>query len=551
MTIRYGSLALLALLPSVALAQAQIDEAACQGLQSTMITPDMIGEPVSAVVIDSASWQDAPAHCRIDGRLEPVDSSETARPIHFGVALPAEWNGRTIQMGGGGMNGTVPPLAGRGPDSDLGKGYVTYGSDSGHTLHDEEWLLNDEAIRNLGYLQMKKTHDVAMVLVSSAFGREPAYNYYVGGSQGGREGLTVAQRYPADYDGVLSTVPIVGFSSLMLAPTRIRIEEKLLARWVPPAKGEALLAEFMRQCDGLDGLEDGVINNYVACRAIFNVNDDSGPDQPWAALQCPDDVDPDPSDSSVNACVTSEQMETLHYVFSDFSPGVELANGREDFGMWAPTTAVAAQGGFGGLFAPTRYRGQEGAAEDAPAFATLGTNGVYGFFMRDLTGNPLDFSEAQHGERYAQLSPWLDSTQSDLGDFAAQDGKLVVIVGTDDTIASSGEQLNYYRSLLDAMGREAVDRFARLYVLPQTGHGLSGRSAAINGSGDPVEPFAIPNQVDRFALLRDWVEEGKAPPMAVTVLGEDRSLPMCSYPHYPHYNGGDVSLDASYSCVSP
>lgn len=72
MTIRYGSLALLALLPSVALAQAQIDEAACQDLQSTMITPDMIGEPVSAVVIDSASWQDAPAHCRIDGRLEPV-----------------------------------------------------------------------------------------------------------------------------------------------------------------------------------------------------------------------------------------------------------------------------------------------------------------------------------------------------------------------------------------------------------------------------------------------------------------------------------------------
>src|SRR5690606_9362578 len=166
-----------------------------------------------------------------------------------------------------------------GPQSDLANGYVTYGSDSGHTVTDEEWLLNDEAIFNLGYMQMKKTHDAAMVLINSAYGREPAYNYYVGGSQGGREGLTVAQRWPQDYDGVLSTVPIVGFSSLMLAPSRTRIEEKPLARWVPASKGTALLKEFMRQCDGLDGLEDGVINNYVACRAIFNVHDGVGPER--------------------------------------------------------------------------------------------------------------------------------------------------------------------------------------------------------------------------------------------------------------------------------
>jgi hypothetical protein len=546
--IRSGIVAGLCLLALPAQAQQTLDAAQCSALATLNIPVERIGEPVSAVVLESARWEQTPPHCRIDGRLEPVDQSATARPIRFGVALPASWNGRAIQLGGGGMNGTVPALAGRGEQSELARGYITYGSDSGHAMQDEEWLLNDEAIHNLGHLQMKKTHDAAMALVQAAYGSEPGYNYYVGGSQGGREGLTVVQRYPADYDGVLATVPIVGFTSLMLAPSRTRIEEKPLARWVPPHKGAALLAEFMRQCDSLDGLADGVINNYVDCRAYFNVNDKVGPANPWAAIQCPNDVDPAPQDSSDQACVTSGQIATLNYVFSDFTPGISLPNGRSNFGMWAPTTAVAG-GGFGGLFTATRFLGQEGAPADAQRFAQLGTNGVYGIFMQDLAANPLDFDEAVHGARYQELAAWLDSTQSDLSAFAERGGKLLLIIGTDDTIAASGEQLNYYQSLLDTMGRERIDAFARLYVLPQTGHGLSGRSVALAGS--QAEAFDIPNQTDRFALLRDWVEAGQAPGKSVPVTSAARSLPMCSYPEYPHYKGGDATQAASYECAAP
>src|SRR3990172_447303 len=349
----------LLLLPSFALqAQTQISREQCLQVEAMHIAPSQIGEPVANVVIESVIWEEgtqgAPVHCRINGRMDPVDTHASARPILFGVALPANWNGRAVQLGGGGMNGSIPGLAGRGPRSELTQGYVTYGSDSGHGMREEEWLLNDEAIKNLGYMQMKKTHDAAMALIQAVYGSEPAYNYYVGGSQGGREGLTVVQRYPDDYDGVLSTIPIVGFSSLMLAPSRSRIEEIPLERWVSPVKGAALLAEFMRQCDGLDGLQDGVINNYVASRAIFNVNDDRGPKQPWAALQCPADSDPAPAETSVQACLTSGQMQTLHYVFSDFAPGIELANGRRTFGMWAPTTAVGSVSPFGGLFSGDR-----------------------------------------------------------------------------------------------------------------------------------------------------------------------------------------------------
>jgi feruloyl esterase len=101
------------------------------------------------------------------------------------------------------------------------------------------------------------------------------------------------------------------------------------------------------------------------------------------------------------------------------------------------------------------------------------------------------------------------------------------------------------------MGREKVDEFARLFVLPQADHGLMGKNYPVNGDGKsiPVEP--IPTTFNRFSLLVDWVEKGIAPPRSVTVTGGNRSLPMCSYPEYPKYNGGAVNEADSYECVMP
>ena len=184
-------------------------------------------------------------------------------------------------------------------------------------------------------------------------------------------------------------------------------------------------------------------------------------------------------------------------------------------------------------------------------FATLGSIGVNGLQMRDLNANPLDYDVRRYRARRQQLSGWLDSTNPDLNPYAGAGHKLIVIVGSDDTIASSGEQQNYYQSVLDRMGRAKVDSFARFYVLPQTGHGLSGRSAPIDGNGTAVNAADIPNTVDRFALLTDWVENGKAPGKSVIVTGKSGSRPMCSFPAYPRYKGGDRSMAASFTCAAP
>jgi len=536
----------------------------------TSIAPSAIGEPVSSVTLSAPVWNDAagavPAHCRINGVMAPVDTVGTSRPINFSVVLPASWSRRAAHLGGGGMNGVVPNLTGGGPGAQgpslLDRGLATYGSDSGHQASfggrggrggtppgantSDDWALNEEAIKNLGHLQMKKTHDAAMVIIERAYGERPRFNYYIGTSQGGREALTVAQRYPADYDGIAANVPIVGFSTLMLAPELIRIHEKPLANWVTPAKVNAIRGEFMRQCDTLDGLADGIINNYMACRAIFDVTQGVRNRQPWAAKRCPNNVDPNPEDTSASACLTDGQISTLQFTYARYPFAAPLAHGARTFGMWLPNTDPSGSG----LILSARFRGQEGADESAPMHSHLGVLGVTGFLMRNVSANPLDYVEGGALQRRREeLSAILDGTNPDLSAFQKRGGRMIVTIGTNDTLASPGAQLDYYQSVLDRMGRGTVDRFARFFVMPQTGHGLSGANYTVDGEGRTIPSLPIPNRYDQHALLFDWVEKGQAPGMSVTVTAGEKSLPLCSYPAYPRYRQGPAASASSYECT--
>jgi hypothetical protein len=553
-----GSEARATTLQTPAMPDKTLTEADCTAARlGTSIPVVSIGEPVSGVTVNPPKWvaaaPQAPAYCSVDGSMAPVDSSPNAKPINFRVLLPATWSRRAVQLGGGGMNGVIPNLAGGGPDgSMLSRGLAAYGSDSGHQSGPgfaggpTDWATNDEAVRNLGYMQLKKTHDAAMVLIARAYGERPRVNYFVGTSQGGREGLTAAQRYPADYDGVAANVPIVGFSSLMLAPEWIRIQEKPAANWVTPAKVNAIRGEFMRQCDGLDGRVDGVINNYMACRAIFDSSQGTAARTPWASKRCPGNVDPNPSDTTADACLTDGQIATLQTVYSHYRFASPLANGARSFGMWLPNTDPSGSG----LIADRRFRGQEGAPVDAPVHGHLGVLGVTGFLMRNPAANPLDYVEGgPFDPRRVELSQWLDSTAPDLSAFAQRGGKLIVAIGTNDTLASPGAQLDYYQSVIDRMGQAKVDAFARLFVIPQVGHGLRGTTYPINGKGEPIAAAPVPSAFDRVGLLMDWVEKGVAPGKSITVTAGDSSLPLCSYPAYPRYVGGSPSAAASYTCA--
>jgi pimeloyl-ACP methyl ester carboxylesterase len=535
----------------------------------TSIPVSSIGEPVSSVKLYAPRWVEAtdvtPAYAVVEGSIFPADPN--GWPINFRVLLPSSWSHSAIQSGGGGMNGSITVREGKNPA--LNKGFSMYGSDSGHQAgmpgrgaalasgpagaKPDDWALNEEAIRNLGYMQMKKTHDAAMVIMERIYGERPRFNYYIGGSQGGREGLAVAQRYPDDYNGIISDVPIVSFSTLMLAPELIRIQEKPLENWVTPAKANAIRTEFLRQCDKLDGLSDGIINNYMASRAIFDVTDGSGPADPWAALRGSSKKDQKPEDNSTSSSLTNGQIKTLEFIYSRYKFPSPLANGVKSFGMWLPTTDPESFG----TITPTRYKGQEGTPENAPVHSSLGVLGVTGFLMQNPSANPLDYSEglAMNGRR-KQISEWLDATNPDLNAFYKHGGKIILTVGTQDFIASSGAQLDYYQSLINEMGQKKLDRFARLYVVPQAGHGLSGKSYKMNGDNETVEVKNIPapNSNDKMDMIISWVEEGIAPSKTLFVNREGRigmkqegdGYILCSYPNYPKYVGGPHDQLSSY-----
>jgi pimeloyl-ACP methyl ester carboxylesterase len=535
-----------------------------------------IGEPVSLVKLYAPRWVEATdassAYAVVEGSIFPVDPK--GWPINFRVLLPASWSLRSIQSGGGGMNGMITVREVGNPM--LNRGFAIYGSDAGHQASGmgpggvrnkplatgptsgDEWSMNEEAIRNLAYMQMKKTHDAAMVIIERVYGKQPDYNYYIGGSQGGREGLTVAQRYPEDYDGIISDVPIVNFSTLMLAPELIRIKEKPVANWVTPAKVKTITAEFLRQCDKLDGLTDGIISNYMASRAVFDVADGIGPADPWSALRATNSIDPDPDDTSAFAKLTDGQIKTLELCYSPYKFATPLANGVKSFGMWLPTTAPD---DFG-MITGTRYKGQEGAGENAPMHTSLGILGVTGFLMQDINANPLDYIEGGTlNKRREEISAWLDATDPDLSAFYKLGGKLIITIGTMDNIASSGAQLDYYQSLIDKMGQQKVDDFARLYVVPQAGHGLSGKSYKVNGEGKSVAVRSIPrpNSEDNIDMIIAWVEKKQAPAKTLVIdekgrIGSKRDVKghlLCSYPNYPKYTGGPADMVSSYVSEAP
>jgi feruloyl esterase len=222
--------------------------------------------------------------------------------------------------------------------------------------------------------------------------------------------------------------------------------------------------------------------------------------------------------------------------------------------MWAPSTEVAVGGlppaSGNALLNDIRYQGQEGASPDARVFTSLGSIGVTGLLLGDLSANPLTFAVSPGlAARQKTLSGWLDSNDPDLRAFQRSGGKLIVAIGTNDTLASPGAQLDYYAALVKRLGQRRLDGFARLYVLPQRGHGLQGSSYTLTGTGRAVPAAPLPSQFDRLAMLQDWVERDAAPSKSPVVAGAGGSTGlMCSYPQHPHYQGGAPEQATSWRC---
>ncbi|MFM0300562.1 tannase/feruloyl esterase family alpha/beta hydrolase [Paraburkholderia sediminicola] len=512
----------------------------CAEFAGAVLPPELIALPTAGVQIENAAMVAATApgnqqggeYCRITGRIKALKASTP--DIRFDLNLPRRWNGRALQIGGGGYNGVVVSGTGVMPFSPdrapLAQGYATFGDDSGHVGNSSLAVfgLVDEAVTNFGYAHLKKTHDAALALIARAYGRPPQRMYFAGGSTGGREGYTVMQRYPDDYDGVIANSPALNFSGVRLMGVKLgQAEYATPGGFIPPLLLEHVYQRTLAVCDRLDGAADGIISDIAGCREHEA--------EIIASLRCAGRA------PSHDECLTDPQLSTLLMMRDGLSLPYKLA--------WDVT-------GYRGynIFQGTHLNGLLGLAHQperlpVPTFFANGYLFAQGdgyiryFVTRDAEFDSLRFDPQHPGKYRGQLialSQTIGAMNPDLARYVAHGGKLITLQGLADEVISPNQTIAYYEALVDRFGIDQVNAFMRLYMVPGFQH----------GSG-----VFIPS-VDLLGALDNWVTRGVSPETLtatdIAAATNGRSRPLCRYPLFPRYSGkGNVNLASSFACAEP
>jgi len=264
MVIARGSICLFAAAALSAFAQTPCTQLTSLKLPGATIT---LAESVDAGPFRSPTKPAAapvlPPYCRVAATLRPSPDSD----IKMEVWLPAgsAWNGKFEAVGGGGWAGVIsyPAMA-----SALTEGYATSSTDTGHEAKNPDFAVgHPEKVIDFSHRAVHETTVQAKAILTAHYGRGPLFSYWTGCSTGGRQGLMEAQRYPADFDGIVAGAPAIDYTRL--CAWRLALEAFVLknaARVVPPAKAAMLNRAVLAACDALDGVRDGLLADPRVCR---------------------------------------------------------------------------------------------------------------------------------------------------------------------------------------------------------------------------------------------------------------------------------------------
>jgi feruloyl esterase len=462
---------------------------------------------IGAALVPSTAT--APEHCHVFLMAQPE--------INIEVNLPAEWNGRFYMFGNGGWAGESFDAPGRVANHAraLRAGFATASTDTGHSAAlepDASFALNRQKLLDYGFRSLHVTVLAAKRLVHSYYGANPSKSYYDGCSQGGRQGLTIAQRFPGDFDGIIAGSPALYNTGNMLA--RVYWMQGLGANPFPPAKLGLLANRVYEKCDAKDGLKDGLIDDPLHCG--FKATQDlprcaEGKDQP--------------------DCFTASEIAAADRIYSDI-----FRQGKRFFPGWPVGAEVAGPNGQSGWL---------GQAITGPNGSSVWANYAQSFlrYMVTLGANAnqsiADFDFNKDIPRLAFLHDTIDATDPDLSVFHRRGGKLIMYFGWADPQLNPRVAVEYYGQVRDRMGDSTGD-FFRLFMVPGMFHCGGGVGTSTFDSATP---------------LVHWVESGDAPkaiPASRVAGGKvDRTRPLCPYPQVAHYNGsGSIDDAASFSCAA-
>ncbi len=529
----------------------------CADLNGTAIAAARIGLATSGALVTSTELVTAATsavgeYCKVLGEIAALDPD--APKIRFQLNLPSQWNGKALMFGGGGYDGTIAAGTGNVPAGPadglppLGRGYATFGSDSGHqanatTSRDGSFGLNDEALRNFAGDAIKKTHDVALFLIETYYGSAARLSYFAGGSTGGREALMAVQNWPQDFDGAIALYPAWNAASLDLQFGRITRQLAQTNAYPNRLKRKLLYDAALAACDGLDGVADGLISNVDACNDSFNP---ATATLNGASLRCSGGLD------LGDSCLSDAQIASFNTINTPLLLNYALASGETSypgFNTWGTDFGVPGSSALQatvltlalGTEQPAYPMPPITASTSPPYESTFWDQWVRYFVMRDPNADSLLLDPQNPGiwqARIVALTAIQDVNQSDLSPFLARGGKLLIAHGKADALVSTRATQQFYQRVRNAMGAARMDSFMRYYEIPGYGHAAS---SVFNAAWDSL------------STLENWVEGGIAPPPQIvqdTAGVPGRTRPLCEYPAWPQYAGGDVNLAASFRCVT-
>jgi feruloyl esterase len=455
--------------------------------------------------------------CRVLVTLTPVKDSS----IRSEIWLPPQenWNGKFLGTGNGGLAGSLNPPHVTMRDAVI-RGYATAGTDTGHVGQGEGWSLDGvwalghpEKVKDYGYRANHLTAVTAKALIKSYYAKTPKYSYFQGCSNGGREALMEAQRFPHDYDGIVAGAPANEWTGIVAG---FAWNTKAIAETpdsgLPDDKLEILQQAVLKQCDVLDGVTDGVLENPRRC--VFNP----------AVVQC--------ADGNQTNCLSAAQVETARKIYqgprnsktgAQMYPGYPVGSEAVQWGQWIT-----------------------GSTADQAFYSTeLFRNMVYEDASWDMSKLKLD---AAYAKAVTKIGPMLNSNKTDMSAFAKRGGKLILYHGWADGALTPLGTVKYYERVQAKMGAAATAQFMRFYMAPGLAH-------CIGGPG--------PNDFDMLKPLEQWVEKKTAPDTIIASKYENdfakfmgipegdavRTRPLCPFPKVAHWKGsGSTDKAENFDC---
>jgi feruloyl esterase len=443
------------------------------------------------------------AHCKVLGTI--------GAEINFELLLPQSWNNRFVMGGGGGFSGSVQNSA----RWTVNDGYATSGTDTGHqgnTLK-ADWALNNMVRQvNFGQLAVHRTAVVSKAIISSYYCSDPIYSYFMGCSRGGGQAMMEAQRYPEDFDGIVSAAPAFNWPAIgaeFIQNTQAIYPDADVNNPVITKSNLALLENLiLEQCDEIDGVNDRILNDPRDCKFDFS-------DLPL----CKGNVSTD--------CFTDEQIEAIKRVYNGIAndqgeiyPGFPLGC-ENDPGAWLPWITGPLEDIMPLGFPSLQY-----------AFGTEMLKYLI-FNDPDWDYTSYDYVNFLEDTRYA--SAYLDATSTDYGGLKNKGGRMILWHGWNDPALSALATINHYE-MVEKQDPNTRD-YLRLYLLPGVLH--------CGGGPGPAE-------VNWLELIRDWVENGNPPERVVVSKTEEgaevMTIPVFSYPKKATYDGkGDPNKASSFN----